>query len=203
MPGADVHGFFRFQTNTPPLFPGNPYVGNYAGAVDVASITIGNWSLARSIFVPDPTQTVSDLIVTDRLTSEGLGAEQSSIDMLDPTGTFTFSSILALELSTRQPDVFDTTAMLTNPPDLSKLDPFGFDPDSAFGYGTDVALYAENGPGGTATTFRASLTSLMRLAFTPQLAVELPGGIGNVPEPAGGILMALAALASLVATRRC
>jgi hypothetical protein len=192
--GAPVQGFLRFDPSTPNATPTDPSVGRYLGAIDVAGLTIGGWSLARSVYVPDPTQTVADWIVTD-LGAGGSG-EFSEVDMVDPTGTYVSSSILALELQARDTTAFVGHPLVAAPPSLASLVPFGYDPTSFYGYGTDLALI-ETTFGGLHTTFRIELTSVEGVPVTPPLPVALPGGI---PEPSS---VCLVALGLLPLVRRC
>jgi hypothetical protein len=189
--GAPVHGFIRFDPSTPNATASNPIVGQYTGAIDVAAITIAGWSLARSIYVPDPTQTVADWLVT---ATPNLSAEQTQVDMLDPTGTYSSSSILALSLQAKDPTLFAGRPMPVDPPSLAQLVPFGLDTTVGYDYNTSVALY-EATFGGAAANFYAELTSLQRVALTPPLPIDLPGGI---PEPSTALLAALAGLVPLL-----
>lgn len=186
--GAPVQGMIRFQSDTPASSGSNANVGQYYGAVEASSLTMGGWSLAQGSFASDPNQTARDLLVS-YYPSVPTFLEQSQIDMFDPTGTYPFSVLLGLELTTRQPGVFTSTALPLNPPDLSLLDPFNPSPSPGSGFGTDVVLDAEGGNGsynGIYNSFRVSLTSLVRV----------------VPEPGAGGLAALGALVSVLLARR-
>jgi hypothetical protein len=141
--------------------------------------------------VPDPTQTVADWLVT---ATPNLSAEQTQVDMLDPTGTYSSSSILALSLQAKDPTLFAGRPMPVDPPSLAQLVPFGLDTTVGYDYNTSVALY-EATFGGAAANFYAELTSLQRVALTPPLPIDLPGGI---PEPSTALLAALAGLVPLL-----
>jgi hypothetical protein len=187
--GAQVTGFVRFESTAPDTRPANSISGAYVDSVLQVGVTIGGWSIARGVYAPDPAQTVNDAFVA---VYPDLAAEFFQSDMYDPTSSFA-PTLWSLELSEHGNAAWPTDALPATPPALSSLDPYGLDPTSALGYGTDMVIF-----GGGPSSLRASLTSLQRVDFAPPLPVAIPG---DVPEPVVSGLLALSALA-LVGFRR-
>jgi hypothetical protein len=160
--GAPVTGFVEFESSTPAVNPSDPTVANYSGAVVNAAVSVGTWSLAI-----DPAGLFNQAVVSN---TAGAPGEFLSANMLDPGGIAS-APYLALELSKHGATLWPGKAMLLTPPALSALDPYGADPTSAWGFGTDVAIFD-----GAGMELHAQLTSL-------------------VPEPEIAALMAMCALA--------
>jgi len=168
--GAPVHGTLSF-TLIPDQDPNSPNHGLYDGAVVSANVEIGGWSVVNEGLRP------ADIAVGYYpLSKPPDTGEESLIYYVDPSGGYGYVEG-GLELSAKQPGVFTSDALLVHPPSLSSLDPFGADPNTAFGFGSDLYLgLRPRNFTNPLTTLRASLTSL-------------------VPEPSLGALVALAALA--------
>jgi hypothetical protein len=168
--GAAVTGSVRFESDTPKLFPNDPTVGNYAGAVDQANVTIGSWSLSE-----DPSPVFNDVIVSNA--SEP--GEFFQVNMVESTGSVSLP-FFALELSKPPPTIWPGQAMLLTPPPLSQLDPFGPDGSTAWGYGTDAVLFAGD------LELRIELTSLVPEPEVAALVAGLLVGLAAVRKSTQG-----------------
>ena len=189
--GAQVTGFVRFESSTADDRPDKVYSGAYLGTVQQVGMTVGDWSIARGLFAPDPASTTNDTFVS--VENSTFPGEFMSSDMYDPTGSFTYFVLWALEMSEHGSTIWTTDAQLIDPPALANLDPYGLDNTTPWGYGTDIALFADNRDGAS-MELRAEITSLQRVGVTPPLPLSIPG---DVPEPEVLGLLALSGLALL------
>lgn len=163
--GAEMHGSLTWESTTPDTNP-DPAAGSYNFAVTAADFAIGGWSVT-------PLANANNLWVVNDHSGLPTQAVLAIARLSDPSGYSQFET-LALELSGQNVTPGDTQPV--HAPSLDAIDPFGFDPTSPWGYGSDLLVIGSRCTP-SCYLLRAEITSLVpeagSLAFCALAALAL------------------------------
>jgi hypothetical protein len=171
--GAAVHGRMTFESSTPDSRP-DPAYGRYTSAINFFEVFIGDYAMRSDLFRGMPTSNRGDIFAASlpEVGASGFFARSSGGDTV---GLVTIQGLMALELSSHDAASFAPAAIALpiDPPNLADIDPFGFDPGAAFGYGTSFIASISNELG--RGQMHTALTRLERVPEPGVVALFAPG----------------------------